>query len=389
MRYFLCICFLLSLGYETYGQNIRAKVFSQLSIASLNLDAVHGSYQIHDRLGFISELIEGQSMSLQINTKGQIHASQNGIFLGLYDTLLVFQSKHSDYLNLKPSLNGKNKTKPRQYKGDFEISISNKSLHVVNIIFRETYLEGVLASEAGIHCEKEYYKVQAIISRTFLRNNMAKHSLEGFNVCDAVHCQAYYGRYQGESNNVTSGVKETFGLVLVDSNNFSFPTFFSANCGGQSAETDQVWNLSLPNYISQRDTFCIHTRQANWEKYISKAALLSFISEKYFFDISKKSMRELVFNFDQKHRKTFFIDPAYGIPLRDIRSQFRLRSTFFSCEPVGDKVLLKGRGFGHGIGLCQEGAMNMVKTGYSFDEILRFYFKGAVLTSNLSTISHW
>jgi stage II sporulation protein D len=94
-------------------------------------------------------------------------------------------------------------------------------------------------------------------------------------------------------------------------------------------------------------------------------------------------------NFEQKQRKTFFIDPSLGIPLRDVRAAFNLRSTFFSCEPVGEKILLKGKGFGHGIGLCQEGAMEMVGQGKTYNEILKYYFKGSKLSTSDFPINHW
>ncbi|MCB0479568.1 MAG: hypothetical protein KDC84_15480, partial [Crocinitomicaceae bacterium] len=55
--------------------------------------------------------------------------------------------------------------------------------------------------------------------------------------------------------------------------------------------------------------------------------------------------------------------------------KFDLKSTYFSCKPEGDYVVLSGRGFGHGIGLCQEGAMNMAKAGYTYKQILKFYFQ--------------
>ena len=141
--------------------------------------------------------------------------------------------------------------------------------------------------------------------------------------------------------------------------------------------------------MSQEDTFCLHTRQSRWEKYITKKELLNFISNKYFYDISKKKFRDRAFNFNQDLRKTFFIHPSFGIPLRDVRSAFNLRSTFFTCEPVGDKILLRGRGFGHGIGLCQEGAMGMVKLGLNYTDILSFYFRGSMLSNMSTPINHW
>ena len=65
-----------------------------------------------------------------------------------------------------------------------------------------------------------------------------------------------------------------------------------------------------------------------------------------------------------------------GIPLRDIRFHFKLKSTYFSCFPDGEMVVLKGRGFGHGVGMCQEGAMSMANKGFDYKKIIRHYFDG-------------
>ena len=83
---------------------------------------------------------------------------------------------------------------------------------------------------------------------------------------------------------------------------------------------------------------------------------------------------DLLFEFEQENRKAFYIHPSLGIPLRDLRKKFRLKSTYFSSRLEGNKIVLTGRGFGHGVGLCQEGAMNMAKLGYDYTQIARFYF---------------
>lgn len=67
------------------------------------------------------------------------------------------------------------------------------------------------------------------------------------------------------------------------------------------------------------------------------------------------------------------------IPLRTIREDWKLRSTYFSVRLQGGQVFLNGRGFGHGVGLCQEGAMEMSKQGYSVREIIDHYYKGVLL----------
>ncbi|HLU86284.1 MAG TPA: hypothetical protein VKZ44_00925, partial [Taishania sp.] len=88
---------------------------------------------------------------------------------------------------------------------------------------------------------------------------------------------------------------------------------------------------------------------------------------------------ERIFNFEQTERKAFFLTPALGIPLRDIRQKYSLKSTFFSTYLDGSDVVITGRGYGHGVGLCQEGAMKMARSGFDFRQIAKFYFPGAII----------
>ena len=86
-----------------------------------------------------------------------------------------------------------------------------------------------------------------------------------------------------------------------------------------------------------------------------------------------------LYNFVQENRMAFYLAPQLGIPLRDMRVNFKLKSTWFTSHLEGSYVVLNGKGFGHGVGLCQEGAMRMAKLGFSADEILNFYFTGVEL----------
>ena len=68
------------------------------------------------------------------------------------------------------------------------------------------------------------------------------------------------------------------------------------------------------------------------------------------------------------------------MPLKNIRADLQLKSTFFSISEINkDSVLFKGKGYGHGLGMCQEGAMRMSKVGYTYTEILNFYYKNIQL----------
>ena len=82
----------------------------------------------------------------------------------------------------------------------------------------------------------------------------------------------------------------------------------------------------------------------------------------------------MIYNFRQIDRKAFYIHPSLGIPLRDLRKEFKLKSTFFSSRIDGNDVLLNGCGFGHGVGLCQEGAMKMADLEYDYRQIALYYY---------------
>ena len=84
--------------------------------------------------------------------------------------------------------------------------------------------------------------------------------------------------------------------------------------------------------------------------------------------------------FPRKQRVTDYKTGTFTMPLRTIRTELNLRSTFFSVFPQGDTILLKGRGYGHGVGLCQEGAMAMASKGFDYRQIIDFYYFGVLIT---------
>lgn len=205
------------------AQKINVRLFSAVNLSKISVESINGNCQIHSLNGFLTELDEGSKVSISINSRGQLHVVKEGNFIGLADTLYFYQSEIHDYLSF---FSQATKYKSRKYQGDFEFFARAGFIQIRNKIILDDYLEGVLASEAGVSLQTEYYKVQAIISRTYALNNWNKHTNEGFNLCDDVHCQAYFGRYNGESRAIVRGVSETKGVVLLDKNNNRFPVFF-------------------------------------------------------------------------------------------------------------------------------------------------------------------
>lgn len=361
--YFLSFCILY------HAQQIRIGLYNTQKIGCIKFTPKNGNYFIFSDSNLIYKATTFDIIEMKINNNF-IDVIINGNFVHRKPNFEIIAEKNENYLEIKPI---KPNLKSRLYESDFNIVVKNGFLEIVNEIDLENYLEGVVESEAGPGQKTEYYKVQAIISRTYAVKYWNKHQSSGFNLCDGTHCQAYLHK-RNQSSLIDTAVKYTRQIILYDSINLLTSTFFHANCGGQTCEPDLVWNQKMLGFSSFKDTFCTHTSQANWTKKIPLKDWFSFLENKYNFPSWDSLSYTLAVNFEQTERKAFYINPIYGIPLRDIREAFKLKSTFFDCKKEGDFLVLRGRGFGHGVGLCQEGAMGMAKYGYTFEQILSYYY---------------
>ena len=271
--------------------------------------------------------------------------------------------------------------KARKYKDDFQITNSGKDLNIVNLVEMDNYLAGVVESEGGGGRHLEYYKVQAVMSRTYALKYQSKHQKDGYDLCDRVHCQAYHSMLRFTPL-IDTAVRLTHDKILTYGPGNLIDSYFHANCGGQTCEPQYVWNGKVDYLKTFKDTFCIYTKQANWETRVNKDKWQRFLVEKYNYPATDSVYGSMMFTFDQQERKAFYLHPVFGIPLRDLREEFNLKSTYFSCSLEGDEVVVRGRGFGHGVGLCQEGAMKMAKVGFDYQQILQFYFPGSFVSDN-------
>jgi stage II sporulation protein D len=365
------ILFLFNLTLQSFtAQQIRIGIYHSQKITAARFTPKNGLYFIFSDTNLIAKAETNDVLEMKVTPNNQFELIMNEISLGFFSSLTFVSDKNENYLETKIT---KPNLKPRLYEGDFSCSWVKNHLEIVNEIDLEDYLEGVVESEAGYGQKMEYYKVQAIISRTYAVKYRSKHEKSGFNLCDGTHCQAYFHK-RNQTSLIDSAVRYTRRAVLIDSTNELSATFFHANCGGQTCEPDAVWNQKMIGFSSFKDTFCVHTSQAKWTKKIPLKDWFSFLEEKYHFPTWDSLSYSLAINFAQDERKAFYINPFYGIPLRDIREAFNLKSTYFGCKKEGEFIVLNGRGFGHGVGLCQEGAMNMAKKGINYEQILNFYF---------------
>lgn len=362
---------------------MRIGIYTAYNLSKIEFSYHNGSYLIHGDTTSFGAILPNEFVSINHSKDGKVELRHGVKYLGKFKKVTLTPTGKSFALRLDPKSSN---IHGRRYLDGFEIFANKKGLSIVNVIDMDNYLMGVVESEGGGGKHLEYYKAQAVISRTYALKHQHKHKKDGYQLCDQVHCQAYHNMMRFTPT-IEAAVKATSGEFMVDtvSNNL-VDGYFHANCGGQTSKADYVWNVDVPYLQPFKDTFCIHTVQATWTKRIPKTEWRNYLVNNFHYPIQDSLYREMIYTFEQDERKAFFLSPQLGIPLRDIRYQFKLRSTFFSCYPDGEDVVLEGKGYGHGIGMCQEGAMGMANQGLDYVQILSYYFDGIRIENKMRAI---
>ena len=315
----------------------------------------------------VAELSSSDGLVLKIAENG-IHAKSLLLDLTARKSL-TFRSPAGRGFRLR---NMAPRSPERRYPGSLELSRKANGFLLVATVPLEEYVAGVVQAEAGKDHDIEYYKLQAVSCRTYALANKRRHTADGFEVCDGTHCQVFQGRNLQDS--IRQAVALTRDLVVVDADIHLIHATFHSNCGGETMNAEDVWSKSEPYLVSTMDTFCLHAPHAVWERSIPRTRWLAYLRKQYGVDTDDSNVVASVTSHEPECRELFLSNISPEVSLQRIRKDFDLRSTYFSMHPEGDMVVLTGRGFGHGVGLCQEGAMRMARDGFSYSDILHHYF---------------
>jgi stage II sporulation protein D len=264
----------------------------------------------------------------------------------------------------------------QKYTGDLFVYPDLGTLLMVNSCDIESYIAGVVSAEGGSGRNREYIKTQAILTRTYLYKHFNKHITDRFNVCDNTHCQAFNGI--SSDSQVVRSANETRDLVILDRDSILIVSAFHSNCGGETSTSADVWITNTSYLKKVADPYCLSGRNASWTRTLSLNEWLEYLKRNGYRGDAENPA---VFNFSQRTRQTIYKIGSFTIPLGKIREELNLKSTFFSVIADHDSVVLRGRGYGHGVGLCQEGAMTMAREGHDYHEIINFYYSGVIITN--------
>jgi stage II sporulation protein D len=299
------------------------------------------------------------------------------------------------------------------YAGAFQVLREGSAgCSLINAVPIETYLEGVLPHELGARGPDEFaaLEAQAVAARTYALARMMDREREAFDVYATVKDQVYRGR-KGINGLATSAVEKTRGLVLEYGGRLA-SAYYCSSCGGHTSDIALMWpdrpDAPYLKGIRDRDSrgpeaLCGGGRNFRWRYSYSGRALGALLRETlprvigvpanevgYLHDvrITGRSKSGRVTGIEiETSRGTYTVsgDRIRWVLLADRKTERILPSTMFDLEKImdGDRIAfvsIIGGGNGHGIGLCQLGALEMARRGHTFQMILEHYYPGCSIT---------
>ena len=283
------------------------------------------------------------------------------------------------------------------YRGTLEIIPEEKGFLLINELPLEEYLKSVVPSEMPSTYEKEALKAQAVCARTYACKQMESHVLQKYNVHvdDSVNYQVYANIAAGPSTD--AAVDETRDQVLTYQGKLIEAYYFSTSAG--ETETDEVWGAgdSAPYLKSVSCRFDAEKPWSRWKVSIPWNEIKERAEQKAEgkgefrgMEIEKKSQSGAVSGLRVILEKgSFLVEDEYSIRQflapegQEITENngektpggVLLPSAWFEINlNTGENVVIEGRGYGHGVGMSQTAADEMAKEGYSFSEILNYFF---------------
>lgn len=266
------------------------------------------------------------------------------------------------------------------YPGSIRIMVSEDGgLLVVNTVDVETYLAGVVPAEMPSRWPLEALKAQTVAARTYALERKKEHKDALYDLESTTMDQVYSGWQEDLGAGVKYALRETRGLVMLRESRL-FTAYFSSTCGGHTL--DAAGLMPAPDAAFIRGVpcdFCKRSPRYSWSFEIPRADLAARLKEMgYDFgeacQISAQRANEFA---TVEHIIVEYNGMIGELPVEDFmracgRQNFYSRR--FGISPTSSGIVVEGRGFGHGVGLCQYGARGMAEEGWEYDSILAYYY---------------
>lgn len=406
------------LTYNTNARNGMVRVHLASLGRPIALDVmIAGSYSVSGNHAMT--LNHGESVSISFNTStGQITMTRGGQSYDMGQEMVFRRHQTSGANGLKIA---QAKKPANLYPGDLQLKAQYSSgtyrLYPIVHVYIESYLNGVVPYEMGNSAPLEALKAQAVAARTYTLGKMDARASQLYDVVDTTNDQVYYGNSDSTAN-CTAAVTATKGIVLMNGGALT-STYYTASNGGQTESARNLWNSSNLGYLTVKDDpFDLMnsaavvrrlTVYADNTSSAQKSALKTALYNKAVSKLASMGYSTSNVSVTRIHSVTPHT-PKYSSPSRlytmldfgltvstgsgtvDVTVSFDIfgelesalgmsinatKNELWSVEPSGSNFVIEVRRYGHGVGMSQRGAMQMASLGYTYDQILGFYYENS------------
>ena len=375
---------------------VRVRLSSLGNPSSLKL-TVSGTYTVNG-----SVLSSGSTVSVAFNrSSGQLSLTMNGVTSGMGASFRLTRQAGGVKI-------AQGREPGNVYPGDLQFTAQGGTLYVVAYVYIEDYLYGVLPYEMGNGSGLEALKAQAVAARTYTLNAMQNAS-SLYDLVDTTADQMYNGTPSGNEN-CRKAVDETAGVAVKNGNEYT-ATYYTASNGGQTETVKNAWGVSGPSYLVIKDdpydlsnpdarvntvrVSATNPQSSKLGPLLNKKAAAAFgtgATVNTVYAVTPHTPKyaypsRLYTKMDFEVGYTLNGESAAGILTFDIFSELESalgmsintgKNELWSVTQSGDTFVISARRYGHGVGMSQRGAMQMARMGYSYDQILEFYYPGCV-----------
>lgn len=270
------------------------------------------------------------------------------------------------------------------YINNTTIRVKRLKTDIIETIPLESYIVGVLAGEMPIYFEKEALKAQAVASRSYAIKRIEYNKDKDYDVVDSIMNQVYLdedylkeawgNNYVVNINKLRSAVNETIDECLTYDDKVIDALFFSTS-NGYTEDADLVFNLNLPYLKSV---------ESKWDEKESSAFSTTTVIplNKFYEKLNLKYNKELKVEIIKRSPTNRVLELKINnqkFTGKDLYNSLSLRSTDFIITQIGTNVFIDMKGYGHGVGMSQYGALGMAKEGYSYKDILSHYYQNTTI----------
>ena len=409
----------------TQNGMVRVRLSSLGSPAKLNL-TLQSAYTASGQS--TRSLSAGANVTVQFDSAtGQLTLTAGGSSTAMGTSFRLSRSSADSGNGLKIA---QGRSPSNLYPADFYLTARSSSgsfsLYVIAYVYMEDYLYGVLPYEMGNSSGMEALKAQAVAARTYTMRAMAASSSSLYDVVDTTGDQVYSGTPSGSAN-CKAAVDATKGIALKNGSSFT-ATYYTASNGGQTESIKNAWGTNgypylmvkddpydLANPDSRKVSFSVSASgsqsNAKLGALLSQKAIAAFGSGAVVTAVTAvtphtpkyASPSRLYTKLDFTVRYSRNGIASSGTLTFDIFSELESAlgmnvtsgsNELWSVTPTSSGFTVYARRYGHGIGMSQRGAMYMAQLGYTYDQILAFYYEGcsrvqfSLTRSVLSAISN-